>query len=95
MHRGHRLVFALIPWPLSRTAYAHPGALRAVDRVAIPAMCEHQLEVFRQDDTGAAFAVAGPAIQPKYATPEIFMTAVKTFYAAVYRPRRMRGFTDL
>jgi ketosteroid isomerase-like protein len=74
---------------------AHQGELRASDRTAIRAAIERQLDAFRRDDAASAFAFASPAIQAEFATPEDFLTAVKTFYEPVYRPRRTGGFTNL
>ena len=95
MCRGHRLSCALVLWLLSLIACAHRAELTAADRVAIRAVIERQLEAFRQGDADAAFALASPEIQAKYGSPENFMTAVRTFYAPVYRPRRLGGFTAL
>ena len=95
MSRGYRLFFACMPWLLSLTACAHQGGLMAADRIAIRAVIERQLEAFREEDAAAAFALASPEIQAKYGSPEIFMSAVKTFYEPVYRPQRLGGFTDL
>jgi Domain of unknown function (DUF4864) len=95
MRRGHRLCIALLPWFLSFTTCAHRGELTAADRTAIRAVIERQLEAFRRDDAISAFAFASPEIQAKFGTPDNFMTAVKSFYEPVYRPRRTGGFTNL
>ena len=95
MQRGYRLSFALVLWLLSLIACTHRAELTAADRIAIRAVIERQLEAFRQGDAAAAFAMASPEIQAKYGSPENFMTAVRTFYEPVYRPRRLEGFTNL
>jgi uncharacterized protein DUF4864 len=95
MSRRLRLYLAFVPWLLSLTACAHQGELTAVDRIAIRAVIERQLEAFRAEDATSAFALASPEIQAKYGSPEIFMVAVKTFYEPAYRTRRLRGFTEL
>jgi hypothetical protein len=76
-------------------ACVHRAELTAADRIAIRAVIERQLEAFRQGDAAAAFALASPEIQAKYGSSENFMTAVRTFYEPVYRPRRLGGFTNL
>jgi hypothetical protein len=95
MHRGHRLLFALVPWLLPFISCIHQGGLTATDRTAIRTVIERQLDAFRRDDATSAFAFASPAIQARFGTPEEFLTAVKTFYEPVYRPRRTGGFTNL
>jgi hypothetical protein len=93
MRRGPRLIFTLVPWLLSFISCSHQGELTVIDRTRIRAVIEHQLDAFRRDDARSAFAFASPEIQAEFATPEDFLTAVKTFYEPVYRPRRTGGFT--
>jgi hypothetical protein len=95
MQRGHRCFIAFLAWLLSFTACAHQGELTAADRTAIRTVIERQIEAFRQDDAVSAFAFASPEIRAKYGTPDMFMAAVKIFYAPVYRPRRTGGFVNL
>ncbi len=64
-----------------------PGA---GDEAAIRAVIQSQLEAFQRDDGVAAFSYAAPNIQLKFATPEIFMSMVRTGYQAVYRPQEVR-----
>src|SRR5262245_14093440 len=80
----------LIALPLS----AQQRDLTDVDRAAIRAVIERQLEALRQDDAVGAFALASPEIQTKFETPERFMTMVQTSYQPVYRPRQV-VFRDL
>jgi len=63
--------------------------------MAIRRVIERQLEAFHNGDAVAAFVYASPEIQAKYRTPDNFMSAVRTFYQPVYRPRREGGFTSL
>lgn len=77
------------------------GAARAVDidlstgdRTAIQGTIRGQMEAFERDDAAAAFALAAPAIQEMFGTPERFLAMVRNGYAAVYRPREVE-FRDL
>ncbi|MFO1058264.1 MAG: DUF4864 domain-containing protein [Dongiaceae bacterium] len=59
------------------------------DRAAIRQVVEDQLAAIRRDDGAAAFGLASPLIQERFGTPDIFMSMVRTGYAAVYRPRQV------
>jgi len=58
-----------------------------VDRDAIRAVIQRQLQAFQKDDAEEAFTFASPEIRAKFGTAKNFFQAVKTSYAAVYRPR--------
>jgi ketosteroid isomerase-like protein len=57
------------------------------DRDAIRAVIQQQLQAFQKDDAEEAFTFASPEIRTKFGTAKNFFQAVKTSYAAVYRPR--------
>jgi Domain of unknown function (DUF4864) len=61
--------------------------LAASDRPAIELVIREQLMAFRNDDEEAAFACAAPRVRSKFASPAAFVGAVRSRYAAVYRPR--------
>ena len=95
MYRGRRPLFALVLSLLTFSACAHQWGPTAADRMAIRRVIERQLEAFHNGDAVAAFVYASPEIQAKYRTPDNFMSAVRTFYQPVYRPRREGGVTSL
>lgn len=64
------------------------------DRDAIRSVIQQQLEAFQNNEAVAAFAFATPEIQSKFETPENFLSMVRQFYPAVYRPRSVL-FEDL
>lgn len=57
------------------------------DRDAIRSVIQQQLQAFQKDDAEGAFAFASPEIRAKFGTARNFFQAIKTSYAAVYRPR--------
>jgi hypothetical protein len=61
--------------------------LAAGDRPAIELVIREQLMAFRNDDEDTAFACAAPRVRSKFASPAAFVGAVRSRYAAVYRPR--------
>lgn len=61
--------------------------LPAADRSAIQGVITRQIDAFRHDDAGAAFAFASPGIQRQFGTPERFLDMVRRVYPAVHRPR--------
>jgi len=61
--------------------------LSAADRSAIRDVIQGQVEAFRRDDGGHAFAAASPMIQGMFGSPETFMDMVRQGYQPVYRPR--------
>jgi Domain of unknown function (DUF4864) len=95
MYRGRRPLFALVLSLLTFPACAHQWGPTAVDRLAIRRVIERQLEALRNGDAVAALVYASPEIQAKYRPPDTFMSAVRTFYQPVDRPRREGGFTSL
>lgn len=64
-----------------------PAGLTDADRSQIRAVIERQMTAFRADDKAGAFALASPAIQSMFVTPEAFMNMVKSGYQPVYRPK--------
>lgn len=79
-----RIVLALVIGLIAGAAQAQT----ADDRAAIQTVIAQQLEAFRHDDAGAAFAQASPMIQQMFGTPENFITMVQRGYPPVYRPRQ-------
>lgn len=79
-------------------AFIGPGQaqadLSAADRMAIQGVIARQIDAFRRDDAGAAFAFASPGIQTQFGTPDRFLDMVRRAYPAVHRPRAME-FTGL
>jgi hypothetical protein len=61
--------------------------LAADDRLAIELVIREQLMALRNDDEEAAFACAAPRVRSKFASPAAFVGAIRSHYAAVYRPR--------
>jgi hypothetical protein len=63
---------------------------------SIRAVIVDQLNAFRANDLGAAFAHASPMIQSKFRTPEIFGQMVQAGYPMVWRPSRyeMEALTE-
>ena len=68
--------------PNSDTGPAAPTEYAEAFRAVIDA----QMAAFARDDSAAAFAIAAPAIQRLFATPERFMAMVRTSFQPVYRP---------
>ena len=66
----------------------------AHDVVAIRAVIQGQLDAFRADNAGQAFAYASPAIQSIFKNADTFLSMVRTGYQPVYRPREVE-FRDL
>lgn len=71
-----------------------PAPMAAADRAAIAEVIARQLDAFRRDDAGGAFAFASPGIRAMAGSPERFMEMVRAGYAPVYRSREAR-FLDL
>jgi hypothetical protein len=82
---GARFVAAslLALLPLFASAQAVPPE----DASEIRAVIEAQLDAFRRDDAARAYSYAAPAIREMYGSPAEFIEMVRSFYAAVYRPR--------
>jgi hypothetical protein len=80
-----QISFALLLLTLSVKAQQMTGI--PSDRDAIRAVIQRQLQAFQKDDAEEAFAYASPEIRAKFGTAKNFFQAVKTSYAAVYRPR--------
>ena len=56
------------------------------DAAEIRAVIHRQIDAFRRDDAREAFALAAPAVQKTFGTPEKFLDVVRVAYRAVYRP---------
>jgi hypothetical protein len=56
------------------------------DAAEIRAVIHRQIEAFKRDDAQGAFALAAPAVQKTFGTPEKFLEVVRAAYRAVYRP---------
>jgi hypothetical protein len=89
-----RVLTTLVLLFLALPVIAQQQVLTATDHAAIHTVIERQLEAFRHDDAAGAFALASPAIQAKFGTPEQFMTMVQTAYPPVYRPHHV-AFKEL
>jgi hypothetical protein len=65
-----------------------PPALAAEPRDgAIQSVITRQIEAFRRDDAGGAFAFASPTIQGIFGDADNFIGMVRRGYPQVYRPR--------
>lgn len=86
-----RVMAALAMWLIAAGAgwaqADRPAELAEGDRAAIREVIRRQLEAFRRDDGGAAFAYASPKIQQQFGTAEAFMHMVRHGYPQVYRAR--------
>lgn len=81
------LLLVLLAPALASTAARADDALQPADPAAIRQVIQGQMDAFRSDDWNAAFAFAAPAIQSKFASPEIFRQMVTGAYQPVYRPK--------
>lgn len=59
-------------------------------RKAAQATIERQIEAFRRNDSGAAYAEAAPQIRNLFPSPDVFIAMVEKGYAPVLRPRSYR-----
>ncbi len=75
------VLIALAAWIKPVTAEERPD-LRAV--------IADQIEAFKAEDVGRAFAHASPMIQGMFRTPENFGSMVKNGYPMVWRPAEVR-----
>lgn len=57
---------------------------------AARATIERQIEAFRRNDSGAAYAEAAPQIRNLFPSPDSFIAMVEKGYAPVLRPRHYR-----
>ena len=75
------LVLMLSAWP------GHAAtSLSLADEKNVRTVIQAQLKAFAADNAREAFALATPALQTKFGTPETFMTMVRTSYPVVYAP---------
>lgn len=63
-----------------------PGA----DAAAIRAVITEQLDAFNRDDAPRAFSLATSDIRAQFATPEKFISMVRSAYPVVYRRKSMQ-----
>src|SRR4030088_3273726 len=63
-----------------------PGA----DVAAIRAVITEQLDAFNRDDAPRAFSLATSDIRAQFATPEKFISMVRSAYPVVYRRKSMQ-----
>ena len=75
------LVCLLAAWPGHAAA-----ALSALEEKNVRAVIQAQLKAFADNNARDAFALATPALQTKFGTPETFMVMVRTSYPVVYAP---------
>lgn len=68
---------------------AEPADVGPREGAAIRSTIQAQLDAFRRDDAGAAFAAATPAIRALFGTAAAFMDMVRAGYAPVYRAREV------
>ena len=97
--RWRALALAVLLWsqigPVPAATDPVPSAPPdAGDVAAIRAVIQGQLDAFRLDNAGQAFAYASPAIQSIFKSPDAFLSMVKSSYQPVYRPREVE-FRDL
>jgi len=60
------------------------------DESAVQGVISSQIEAFKSDDFGAAFAFASPAIKRIFGSPERFGAMVRNGYPMVWRPAEVR-----
>ena len=86
MRKGF-LSFPVGLW-LAFPAFAQsPLAPAPGDRAEIRSTVAQQIQAFRADDAGRAFAFADASIRSMFGCPERFMATVRAGYATIYRPR--------
>lgn len=70
----------------ARTAAPEAVVADATERAAVIAAIGRQLAALARDDAAGAFAMAAPAIQARFGTPDRFLRMVRHAYPAVIRP---------
>ena len=75
------LMLLLFAWPNHASA-----ALSAADEKNVRAVIQAQLKAFAEDNAREAFALATPALQTQFGSPETFMAMVRSSYPVVYAP---------
>ena len=83
---GGLFVAFLLSAPAGRADDASAAAIREV--------ISEQIDAFRADDFGTAFAFASPGIQEMFGSPDRFGQMVRDGYPMVWRPGDVR-FSDL
>lgn len=93
-HAGYALGFRSLGFfvllLLGSLAPAAAAPISRDEAAAIEAVVRAQLDAFARDDAPGAFALATGAIRERFGTAERFLEAVRTDYAAVYRPRTVQ-----
>ena len=89
-----RLLLAGMALALPALCWAGSGSVSAADVAEIRQVIHRQIEAFRRDDAHGAFALAAPAVQKVFGTPERFLETVRASYQPVYRPATV-AFQDL
>jgi ketosteroid isomerase-like protein len=84
-----RAIFGFFALLLLSAAPVAAQEVAPADGQAIRQVIQSQLDAFRRDDAGGAYAFASPNIQKMFQTPEIFMDMVRGGYQPVYRPREV------
>ncbi len=75
------LLFLLSSWP------GHASAtLSALEAQKVRAVIQAQLKAFADDNAREAFALATPALQTQFGSPETFMAMERNSYPVVYAP---------
>ena len=88
MHQLITRIPALLALVLMLSAWSGLAAtsLSPADEKNVRSVIQAQLKAFAADNAREAFALATPALQTKFGTPETFMTMVRTSYPVVYAP---------
>lgn len=83
------LSISLALLPALSAAGGMDSRVTADDVAEIHAVINRQIDAFRRDDARGAFALASPAAQESFRTPERFLDAMRMAYRAMYRPARV------
>ena len=87
-----RLSVVFLSWVLMFLFLAYAPVCKANQdeiKADIRSVIELQLDAFSRGDAATAYAQASPTIQTLFPTEEIFMTMVRSGYAALIAPRRV------
>ena len=86
---SRRTGIALCFFAVAAVAFTAAYVLKATHEEDIRAAISAQIDAFKRNDGAAAFALAAPAIQRKFKTPNSFMRMVAASYPQAYRPQRI------
>lgn len=81
---------AVILIPLALALGIPPAQADENSRKAARATIERQIEAFRRNDSGAAYAEAAPQVRNLFPSPDTFIAMVEKGYSPVLRPRSYR-----